>query len=54
MQTLVGIIRTGPELDEALGKLGGPAGAGGQDAGRAAGTLYNPGWNLATDLPMPC
>ncbi len=50
MQSLVGIIRNGPELEEALGKLedlkqqtakvqvkGGPA--------------YNPGWNLATDLP---
>jgi succinate dehydrogenase / fumarate reductase flavoprotein subunit len=50
MQSLVGIIRNGPELEEALDKLedlkqqtakvqvkGGPA--------------YNPGWNLATDLP---
>jgi succinate dehydrogenase / fumarate reductase, flavoprotein subunit len=50
MQSLVGIIRTGPELEEALGKL--------EDfKGRVAklsvkgGKAYNPGWNLATDLP---
>jgi succinate dehydrogenase / fumarate reductase flavoprotein subunit len=50
MQNLVGIIRTGPELETALEQL--------EvlrervhnvkvDGGRA----YNPGWNLATDLP---
>jgi succinate dehydrogenase / fumarate reductase, flavoprotein subunit len=50
MQNLVGIIRTGPELETALEEL--------EvlrervhnikvDGGRA----YNPGWNLATDLP---
>jgi succinate dehydrogenase / fumarate reductase flavoprotein subunit len=50
MQSLVGIIRTGPELEEALGKLE-------QLEERATnlavkgGTTYNPGWNLATDLP---
>ena len=51
MQSLVGIIRTGPELEEALGKL--------EDfKGRVAklsvkgGKAYNPGWNLATDLPV--
>jgi succinate dehydrogenase / fumarate reductase flavoprotein subunit len=50
MQTLVGIIRTGPELEEALAKLE-------EYKGRAAklsvkgGKAYNPGWNLATDLP---
>jgi succinate dehydrogenase / fumarate reductase flavoprotein subunit len=50
MQTLVGIIRTGPELEEALRKLE-------EFKGRVAkisvkgGKAYNPGWNLATDLP---
>ena len=50
MQSLVGIIRTGSELEEALGKLE-------ELEERAAnvsvtgGTKYNPGWNLATDLP---
>ena len=50
MQSLVGIIRTGPELTEALAKL--------EDLkDRTANVLvkggrsYNPGWNLATDLP---
>jgi succinate dehydrogenase / fumarate reductase flavoprotein subunit len=50
MQALVGIIRTGPELEEALAKL--------EDLkARTAkvqvkgGRAYNPGWNLATDLP---
>jgi succinate dehydrogenase / fumarate reductase, flavoprotein subunit len=50
MQSLVGIIRTGPELEEALEKLDelkertGKVSVGG-------GRSYNPGWNLATDLP---
>ena len=50
MQSLVGIIRTGPELEEALVKLE-------EYKGRVAklsvkgGKIYNPGWNLATDLP---
>jgi succinate dehydrogenase / fumarate reductase flavoprotein subunit len=50
MQSLVGIIRTGPELEEALGKLE-------ELKGRVSrltvkgGRAYNPGWNLATDLP---
>jgi succinate dehydrogenase / fumarate reductase flavoprotein subunit len=50
MQALVGIIRTGPELEEAIGKLG-------ELRERTAtlsvkgGRAYNPGWNLATDLP---
>jgi succinate dehydrogenase / fumarate reductase flavoprotein subunit len=50
MQALVGIIRTGPELEEALGKL--------EELKERTSTLtvkggraYNPGWNLATDLP---
>jgi succinate dehydrogenase / fumarate reductase, flavoprotein subunit len=50
MQSLVGIIRTGPELEEALGKLE-------EFKERTSkltvkgGKAYNPGWNLATDLP---
>ncbi|MGC8471871.1 MAG: fumarate reductase/succinate dehydrogenase flavoprotein subunit [Acidimicrobiales bacterium] len=50
MQSLVGIIRTGPELEEALDKLG-------ELRERTAkisvegSRAYNPGWNLATDLP---
>ena len=50
MQSLVGIIRTGPELEEALAKL--------EDLKQQTakvqvkgGRAYNPGWNLATDLP---
>ena len=50
MQALVGIIRTGPELEEALAKL--------EDLKQQTakvqvkgGRAYNPGWNLATDLP---
>ncbi len=50
MQRLVGIIRTGPELEEALAKL--------EDLKQQTakvqvkgGRAYNPGWNLATDLP---
>jgi succinate dehydrogenase / fumarate reductase flavoprotein subunit len=50
MQSLVGIIRTGAELEQALGKL--------EELEERAcnvslkgGTKYNPGWNLATDLP---
>jgi len=50
MQSLVGIIRTGEELEQALEQL---------DVLRdrasrvsvAGGRVYNPGWNLATDLP---
>jgi succinate dehydrogenase / fumarate reductase flavoprotein subunit len=50
MQSLVGIIRTGPELDEALVKLDALE----ERAGRVSlsgGRRYNPGWNLTTDLP---
>ena len=50
MQSLVGIIRNGPELEEALTKL--------EDLRQqtakvqvTGGRSYNPGWNLATDLP---
>ncbi len=50
MQSLVGIIRTGSELEEAMGKIevleerAGKVSLGG-------GVRYNPGWNLTTDLP---
>ncbi len=50
MQSLVGIIRTESELVQAaseLDKLAERAGAVAVSGGRA----YNPGWNLATDLP---
>jgi succinate dehydrogenase / fumarate reductase flavoprotein subunit len=50
MQANVGIIRTGSELDEALEKLEEFK----ERANRIAvkgGRAYNPGWNLATDLP---
>ncbi len=50
MQSLVGIIRTGSELEEALGKIEEL-----EDRARnvalSGGTKYNPGWNLTTDLP---
>jgi succinate dehydrogenase / fumarate reductase flavoprotein subunit len=50
MQSLVGIIRTGSELEEAVERIG-------KLAERLPGMKvegapsYNPGWNLATDLP---
>jgi succinate dehydrogenase / fumarate reductase flavoprotein subunit len=50
MQSLVGIIRTGSELEEALEKLEKLE----ERATRvsvAGGVRYNPGWNLTTDLP---
>ena len=50
MQSLVGIIRTESELTEALealDKLDDRAASVSVDGGRP----YNPGWNLATDLP---
>ena len=50
MQSLVGIIRTGSELEEALGKLEELE----ERAKRVSvtgGRRYNPGWNLTTDLP---
>ncbi len=50
MQALVGIIRTGPELEEALGKLEELK----EQTSKVSvkgGRAYNPGWNLATDLP---
>ena len=50
MQSLVGIIRTGPELEEALVKLEELK----EQTAKVqvkGGRAYNPGWNLATDLP---
>ncbi|MHB8318203.1 MAG: fumarate reductase/succinate dehydrogenase flavoprotein subunit [Acidimicrobiales bacterium] len=50
MQSLVGIIRTESELtaaDEALGELDERA----ANLSVSGATPYNPGWNLATDLP---
>jgi succinate dehydrogenase / fumarate reductase flavoprotein subunit len=50
MQDLVGIIRTGAELEQALNQLEELE----DRAGRVAlsgGRRYNPGWNLTTDLP---
>jgi succinate dehydrogenase / fumarate reductase flavoprotein subunit len=50
MQSLVGIIRSGPELEQALEKLGELS----ERVGKVSitgGRIYNPGWNLATDLP---
>jgi succinate dehydrogenase / fumarate reductase flavoprotein subunit len=50
MQSLVGIIRTGSELEEALGKLE-VLEERATNLAVKGGTTYNPGWNLATDLP---
>ncbi|MGH9075655.1 MAG: FAD-binding protein, partial [Acidimicrobiales bacterium] len=50
MQGLVGIIRTGSELLDALGKLDELTERASR-VGITGGRAYNPGWNLATDLP---
>jgi len=50
MQTLVGIIRTGEELDRALDELDVLRDRAAKVSVRG-GRAYNPGWNLATDLP---
>jgi len=50
MQSLVGIIRTGSELEEALVKIEALEERAGNIA-LGGGTKYNPGWNLTTDLP---
>jgi succinate dehydrogenase / fumarate reductase, flavoprotein subunit len=50
MQSLVGIIRTGSELDEALEKLV-VLEERATNISVSGGQAYNPGWNLATDLP---
>ena len=50
MQSLVGIIRTGPELEEALEKLE-KLEERATKVSVSGGVRYNPGWNLTTDLP---
>src|SRR6202167_4319592 len=50
MQTLVGIIRTGPGLVEAMGKLDELTERVKHIAVKG-GRAYSPGWNLTTDLP---
>ncbi len=50
MQDLVGIIRTGGELEEAVGRLE-ELEARARRVALSGGRRYNPGWNLATDLP---
>jgi succinate dehydrogenase / fumarate reductase flavoprotein subunit len=50
MQSLVGIIRTGSELDEAIGKLDELEDRANR-VSLSGGRKYNPGWNLTTDLP---
>ena len=50
MQALVGIIRTGSELEEALVKLDALEERASNIA-LTGGVKYNPGWNLTTDLP---
>jgi succinate dehydrogenase / fumarate reductase flavoprotein subunit len=51
MQSLVGIIRTGPELEEALQQLGELKERAAKVSLNGSGRAYNPGWNLTTDLP---
>jgi succinate dehydrogenase / fumarate reductase flavoprotein subunit len=50
MQNLVGIIRTGPELETALVQLE-VLRERAHKVKVEGGRAYNPGWNLATDLP---
>ena len=50
MQSLVGIIRSGPELEEALVKIEALEERA-ANVSLKGGTKYNPGWNLTTDLP---
>ena len=50
MQSLVGIIRTGDELERALEQLDVLRDRASKVAVKG-GRAYNPGWNLATDLP---
>ncbi|HEX3839566.1 MAG TPA: fumarate reductase/succinate dehydrogenase flavoprotein subunit [Acidimicrobiales bacterium] len=50
MQNLVGIIRTQSELEEAMGELE-KLEARAANVSISGGVAYNPGWNLATDLP---
>jgi len=50
MQANVGIIRNGPEVDDALEKLE-EFKERTERVSAKGGRAYNPGWNLATDLP---
>jgi succinate dehydrogenase flavoprotein subunit len=50
MQKLVGIIRTGSELEEAMGRIE-VLEKRAEKVSLAGGQRYNPGWNLTTDLP---
>ena len=50
MQELVGIIRTGPELEEAMGRIE-ELEERAENVSVSGGRRYNPGWNLTTDLP---
>jgi len=50
MQTNVGIIRTASEIDEAIVSLEGFSDRV-KNIAVKGGRAYNPGWNLATDLP---
>jgi len=50
MQSLVGIIRTGSELEESLEKIE-ELEERATNISLSGGLPYNPGWNLATDLP---
>ncbi len=49
MHMLVGIIRTGAEIEEALGKIA-ELKARAMKAGATGGKAYNPSWHLAMDL----
>ena len=51
MQANVGIIRNGPELDDALVQLDSTFSERVANLKVTGGRAYNPGWNLATDLP---
>ena len=51
MQANVGIIRNGPELADALTQLDGTFSERVANLKVTGGRAYNPGWNLATDLP---
>ena len=50
MQSLVGIIRTGSELEEALERLS-ELRERAEKMAVSGGRAYNPAWNLATDIP---
>ena len=50
MQSLVGIVRNGPELEDALEKLA-ELKERTTKISVGGGRAFNPGWNLATDLP---